>query len=98
MDVPAGTAPPPAMRSPERWLTVLRIALGVWFGTAIFTKLSVTLVWGFLPVPTVSDRWLHVMPLLVTKYAEGTGRKTQTSVTLSLVKMAFPNQIGRAHV
>ena len=71
MDVPAGTAPPPAMRFPERWLAVLRIALGVWFGKAIFTKLSVTLVWGFLPVPTASDRWLHVMPLLVTKYAEG---------------------------
>src|SRR5438034_381486 len=71
MDVPAGTAPPPAMRSPERWLTVLRIALGVWFGKAIFTKLSVALVWGFLPVPPAPDGGLHVMPRLVTKYAEG---------------------------
>ena len=61
----------PAMRSPERWLVVLRIAVGVWFAKAIFTKLSVTLAWGFLPVPTASDRWLHVMPILVTKYAEG---------------------------
>ena len=69
MDVQVGTAPP--MRFPERWLAVLRIAVGVWFAKAIFTKLSITLAWGFLPVPTASDRWLHVMPILVTKYAEG---------------------------
>ncbi len=71
MDVQAGAAPSSAMRSPERWLAVLRIAVGVWFAKGIFTKLSVTLAWGFLPVPTASDRWLHVMPILVTKYAEG---------------------------
>src|ERR1044071_774141 len=59
------------MRHPERWLAVLRIAVGVWFAKAIFTKLSITLAWGFLPVPTASDRWLHVMPILATKYAEG---------------------------
>jgi uncharacterized membrane protein YphA (DoxX/SURF4 family) len=61
----------PAMRHPERWLAVLRIAVGLWFAKALVTKLSVTLVLGFLPVPTASDRWLHVMPLLVGKYAEG---------------------------
>src|SRR5207248_6376977 len=71
MDVQAGTAPPSAMRSPECWLAALRIAVGVWFAKAIFTKLSVTLAWGFLPVPTASDRWLHIMPILVGKYAEG---------------------------
>jgi thiosulfate dehydrogenase (quinone) large subunit len=59
------------MRDAERWLAVLRIAVGVWFAKAIFTKLSVTLAWGFLPVPTASDRWLRVMPILVGKYAEG---------------------------
>src|SRR6266853_1685222 len=71
MDVQPSTGSPPAMRSPERWLAGLRIAVGVWFGKAIFTKLSVTLAWGFLPVPTASDRWQHLMPILVTKYAEG---------------------------
>src|SRR6266508_749091 len=71
MDVQASTAFPPAMRSPDRWLAVLRIAVALWFAKAMFTKLSVTLAWGFLPVPTASDRWLHVMPILVTKYAEG---------------------------
>jgi thiosulfate dehydrogenase (quinone) large subunit len=69
MDVQAGSAL--AMRHPERWLAVLRIAVGLWFAKAIFTKLSVTLVWGFLPLPTASDRWVHVMPILVGKYAEG---------------------------
>src|SRR3989441_7913782 len=69
MDV--SVAGPPAMRAPERWLAVLRIAVGLWFAKALFTKLSITLLWGFLPVPTASDRWIHVMPLLVSKYAEG---------------------------
>src|SRR5204862_236218 len=45
--------------------------VGVWFAKAIFTKLGVTLAWGFVPVPTASDRWQHIMPVLVTKYAEG---------------------------
>ncbi|HEV2751206.1 MAG TPA: TQO small subunit DoxD [Gemmatimonadales bacterium] len=67
-----GQAPPvPALRSPERWLAVLRIAVGVWFAKSLFTKLTFTLAWGFLPVPTASDRWIHVMPTLVGKYAEG---------------------------
>src|SRR5574342_851088 len=59
------------MRSPERWLALLRIAVGVWFAKAIFTKLGITLAWGFLPVPTASERWVHVMPILVGKYSEG---------------------------
>lgn len=63
--------PAPPMRSPERWLAVLRIAVGLWFAKSIVTKLSITLAWGVLPVPTASDRWIHVMPLLVAKYAEG---------------------------
>ena len=69
MDEPVGTRL--AMRSPERWLAVLRIGVGIWFAKALFQKLGVTLLWGFLPAPTASDRWLHVMPTLVTKYAEG---------------------------
>src|SRR2546430_11524496 len=61
----------PTMRSPERWLAVLRIAVGLWFLKALVTKLSVTLLWGFLPLPTASERWLHVLPILVGKYGEG---------------------------
>jgi uncharacterized membrane protein YphA (DoxX/SURF4 family) len=59
------------MRSPERWLAVLRIAIGAWFAKALFTKLSVILLWGFLPVPTASQRWIHLLPILVGKYADG---------------------------
>jgi uncharacterized membrane protein YphA (DoxX/SURF4 family) len=69
MSAPAGAVP--AMRFPERWLAVLRIAVGLWFAKALVTKLGVTLLWGFLPVPTASDRWIHVMPILVGRYAEG---------------------------
>src|SRR2546426_3863720 len=69
MDVHRDTAP--AMRSPERWLAVLRIAVGLWFAKALVQKLSVTLLWGFLPFPTASDRWIQLMPQLVTKYAAG---------------------------
>jgi thiosulfate dehydrogenase (quinone) large subunit len=68
MDAPAGAL---AMRAPERWLAVLRIAVGLWFAKAIFTKLAITLAWGFLPLPTASDRWIHVMPKLVGQYAAG---------------------------
>lgn len=60
-----------AMRFPERWLAVLRIVVGLWFVKALFTKLSLTLVWGFLPLPTASERWMQVMPTLVARYAEG---------------------------
>ncbi len=38
----------PTMRSPERWLAVLRIAVGLWFLKALVTKLSVTLLWGLV--------------------------------------------------
>jgi uncharacterized membrane protein YphA (DoxX/SURF4 family) len=69
MDDQAGAGS--AMRWPERWLAVLRIAIGAWFAKALFTKLSVTLLWGFLPVPTASPRWIHVLPVLLGKYADG---------------------------
>ena len=59
------------MRAPEQWLAVLRIAVGLWFAKAIVTKLGVTLAWGFLPLPTASERWIRLMPTLVGKYAEG---------------------------
>jgi thiosulfate dehydrogenase [quinone] large subunit len=59
------------MYAPERWLALLRIAVGLWFAKALVTKMSIVLLWGFLPVPAASDRWMHVMPDLVGKYAAG---------------------------
>src|SRR5258708_36137757 len=60
-----------AIRSPDRWLAALRIVVGVWFLKGVVTKLSIALAWGFLPVPTASGRWLHTMPILIAKYADG---------------------------
>lgn len=60
-----------AVRSPGHWLAVLRIVVGLWFLKGVVTKLSITLAWGFLPVPTASARWLHTMPILIAKYADG---------------------------
>jgi uncharacterized membrane protein YphA (DoxX/SURF4 family) len=58
------------LRRPDDWLAVLRIVVGLWFLKSIFTKLSITLVWGFLPVPVASARWISTMPKLITLYAE----------------------------
>jgi len=63
--------PDQVMRFPERWLAVLRIVVGLWFLKGVVTKLSVTLAWGVLPVPTASERWIHTLPILARKYAAG---------------------------
>ncbi|MGH7426934.1 MAG: TQO small subunit DoxD [Gemmatimonadales bacterium] len=60
-----------AMRFPERWLAVLRIVVGFWFLKGAVTKLSLTLAWGVLPIPTASERWIHTLPILTAKYAAG---------------------------
>lgn len=59
----------PAMSHPERWLAVLRLTVGVWFVKSLFTKLSIGLLGGFLPVPVASPRWIATMPKLIAKYA-----------------------------
>ena len=82
MDSQASVSSPP-LRSPERWLAFLRIAIGLWFVKALFTKLSVILLWGFLPVPSASDRWIHLMPILVAKYAEATTPVPSVTATSS---------------
>ena len=57
------------MRAPARWLAVFRMVVGAWFAKGVITKLTVTLAWGFLPVPAASDRWVATMPKLLAKYA-----------------------------
>lgn len=42
------------MRAPECWLVFLRVAIGAWFAKALFTKLGVVLVAGFIPLPGAS--------------------------------------------
>jgi len=57
------------MRYPDRWLAVLRLTVGLWFLKSLFTKLTVGLVAGFIPVPMASDRWVATMPKLIARYA-----------------------------
>ena len=57
------------MSHPDRWLAVLRLTVGLWFLKSLFTKLSIALVAGFLPVPVASERWIATMPRLIAKYA-----------------------------
>ncbi len=57
------------MTHPARWLAALRIAVGFYFLKSIVTKMSIGLAGGFLPIPVVSERWISVMPKIVTKQA-----------------------------
>ena len=57
------------MRHPDRWLALLRLTVGLWFLKSLFTKVSVTLVAGIIPVPVASERWIATMPKLIAKYA-----------------------------
>jgi thiosulfate dehydrogenase (quinone) large subunit len=52
-----------------RWLAVLRIAIGIYFLKALWTKLDVTLVGGIVPFLQVDQRWIDVMPEIVARQA-----------------------------
>jgi uncharacterized membrane protein YphA (DoxX/SURF4 family) len=60
---------PITMSAPGRWLAFLRIVVGLYFVKSLVTKMSIVLVGGILPVPSVSERWINVMPNIVTKQA-----------------------------
>jgi uncharacterized membrane protein YphA (DoxX/SURF4 family) len=57
------------MSHPDKWLAFLRIVVGLYFVKSLVTKMSIVFVGGFLPVPTVSERWITVMPTIVAKQA-----------------------------
>jgi uncharacterized membrane protein YphA (DoxX/SURF4 family) len=59
------------MVHPDKWMAVLRIVVGLYFVKSLVTKMTLVLLGGFLPVPTVSPRWLTVMPKIVEKQAAG---------------------------
>lgn len=60
---------PVTMDHPARWLAVLRIAVGLYFVKSLVTKMTIVMVGGVLPVPTVSQRWIETMPKIVTRQA-----------------------------
>ena len=57
------------MRTPERYLALLRIAVGGWFLKGVVTKLGIVMLGGVVPLPGASDRWQSVMPMLLTRYS-----------------------------
>jgi thiosulfate dehydrogenase [quinone] large subunit len=66
----SSTAPTPIeMSHPQRWLAVMRIALGLWFVKALWTKLDVVLLGGVIPFLGVEPRWIATMPIIVAKQA-----------------------------
>lgn len=56
------------MRYPERWLATIRIATGLWFIKAIWTKW--VLFGGILPVPMATPRWIETLPRILAGYAD----------------------------
>lgn len=57
------------MSHPAHWLAVLRIVVGLYFVKSLVTKMTIVMLGGVLPVPAVSERWLEVMPKIVTRQA-----------------------------
>jgi len=62
---------PVTMAHPARWLAVIRIVIGLYFGKAMVTKMTISMAGGFLPFPAVQDRWISVMPMIVANQAAG---------------------------
>ena len=60
---------PVSIEHAPQWLAIIRIGVGLYFVKSLVTKMSIVLLGGFLPFPAVSDRWINVMPTIVTKQA-----------------------------
>ncbi|HET6778652.1 MAG TPA: TQO small subunit DoxD [Gemmatimonadales bacterium] len=57
------------MSRPAQWLAVLRIVVGLYFVKSLVTKMTIVMLGGVVPIPVVSERWLGVMPKIVTRQA-----------------------------
>ncbi len=70
MTAPNAVAPASIdMSHPSRWLAVLRILVGVWFVKALWSKMDVILLGGFVPFLGVEPRWIEAMPTIVARQA-----------------------------
>lgn len=65
------TSQPITMSNPGRWLALLRIIVGLYFAKALWTKMTIALAGGWLPLPMASQRWIETMPTIVGKQAAG---------------------------
>jgi thiosulfate dehydrogenase [quinone] large subunit len=59
------------MRLPHLWIALLRVVVGAWFIKAVWTKLVVEWLWGAVPYPAVSARFLGFYPKRVAEFAAG---------------------------
>src|SRR5437879_7544802 len=59
------------MNAPEAWLALLRVVVGAWFLKAVWTKLVLEFLWGVVPYPVVSERFLAFHPKRVAEFAAG---------------------------
>ena len=60
-----------AMIGADRWVVLLRVVVGAWFIKAVWTKLTLAFLWGVIPYPTVSPRFLAFQPKRVAEFAAG---------------------------
>jgi len=64
------TPVPVDMSHPGRWLAVLRILVGLYFVKALWSKMALVLLGGFVPWLGVEPRWIEAMPQIVARHAE----------------------------
>lgn len=56
---------------PQGWLVLLRVVVGAWFLKAVWTKLTLAHLWGVIPYPAVSPRFLGFHPKRIAEFAAG---------------------------
>jgi uncharacterized membrane protein YphA (DoxX/SURF4 family) len=55
----------------DHWVVLLRVVVGAWFIKAVWTKLTLAFLWGVIPYPAVSPRFLAFQPKRVAEFAAG---------------------------
>ena len=63
--------PRDGVRHADRWVALLRIAVGLWFLRGGFRKVTLSFWGGFVPLPAATDRWVGFMPKKVAEFAAG---------------------------
>ena len=59
------------MLCPHAWIVLLRVVVGAWFLKAVWTKLALGFLWGVIPYPAVSPRFVNFHPKRVAEFAAG---------------------------
>ena len=55
----------------DRWVVLLRVAVGVWFVKAVWTKFTLAFLWDLIPYPAVSPRFVAFHPKRIAEFAAG---------------------------